>query len=86
MYFYEDILEEYNEMGLEMTWVMKDGNEIMLKDMEDSHIKNCLNMLKRNEPNEIRRGWIDIFEDVQIKRRCEKIEKIANEIKNKGNL
>ena len=86
MYFYEDILEEYNEMGLEMTWVMKDGKEIMLKDMEDSHIKNCLNMLKRNEPNEIRRGWIDIFEDVQIKRRCEKIEKIANEIKNKGNL
>lgn len=30
-------------------WVTKDGREMQLKDMESSHIINCINMLKRND-------------------------------------
>ncbi|MFW6243483.1 MAG: hypothetical protein ACOC2W_04920 [bacterium] len=85
MYFYEDIIETYNFIGMDMVWVMRDGDEIMLKDMGDNHIQKCINMLKRNYPTETRLVWIHVFEDVQLKRRNLKINKILNEIKSKNN-
>lgn len=32
----------------ERKWTMRDGKNILIKDMETSHIKNCVAMLKRN--------------------------------------
>lgn len=33
----------------EGVWVQRDGTETKIKDMTSSHIKNCINMLKRKE-------------------------------------
>jgi hypothetical protein len=32
------------------TWTTKDGDVLKIKDMETSHIQNCINLLKRNMP------------------------------------
>ena len=76
----EMLLKQYGWEGFEMKWRMKDGTRIKIKDMEDSHIRNCVNMLRRNEVNETRKAWIEIFTDVQIKRRRLKLEKIKNKL------
>ena len=36
-------------MSEELTWTMKDGRTILIKDMSDSHVQNTLNLLKRVE-------------------------------------
>ena len=33
----------------EGVWVQRDGSEIRIKDMKDSHIRNCINILKRKQ-------------------------------------
>jgi len=62
---------------------MKDGTEIMIKDMEDSHVKNTINMLKGKLQTDTRSAWIYIFEDVLHKRRFIKINKITDNINGK---
>lgn len=46
-------------------WTQKDGTVIPISKMEDSHIRNCLRMLKRQEEkygtDDIREAWIDRF-------------------------
>lgn len=32
-------------------WKTKDGDVLFIKDMETSHIKNCIKMLKQNMPD-----------------------------------
>jgi len=76
-------LEGYKQFGDEMNWTMKDGTDIMIKDMKDSHIKNTINMLRRKPNNGTRLAWIEIFEDVQLKRRFLKIDKIKSNIDTK---
>ena len=78
--YYKDLIGEYELYGFSMLWSMKDGTDIMINDMKDSHIRNCINMLKRNTLTETRRAWIDIFTDVQLKRRALKIDKIKNKL------
>lgn len=76
----DDLIKEYQDKGFSMIWTMKDGTEILLKNMEDSHINNCIKMLRRNSLTETRRSWIDIFIDVQLKRRKLKIDKIKSKL------
>jgi hypothetical protein len=77
---YDYQMEEYKEEGDNMIWTMKDGTEIMIKDMKDSHIKNTINMLNRKPMNGTRLAWIEIFKEQQSKRRNGKINKIVNNI------
>ena len=74
------ILKRYEQDGFNTEWRMKDGTIIKIKDMEDSHVRNSLNMLKRNSPNEIREAWIEVFTDVILKRRKLKLDKIKDKL------
>jgi len=77
---YKYHLEVYKVHSDEMFWTMKDGTDIMIKDMVDSHVKNTINMLKRKPNNGTRLSWIEILEDVQLKRRFKKIDKIIDRL------
>ena len=33
----------------ELTWTMRDGTEIRVKDMSYSHLNNCINMISRSK-------------------------------------
>jgi len=70
----------YKEVGDSMCWIMKDGTDIMIKDMSDSHIKNTITMLKRKAINGTRIAWIEILEDQYLNRRSSKIKKIKDNI------
>lgn len=80
---YKEIIRLYKKRGDNMEWEMKDGNMIKIKNMESSHVKNCINMMNRKPSNQTRKAWIEIFEDVIVKRRTQKINKIKENIKNK---
>lgn len=81
--WYNELITDYKVLEMDLEWVMRDGTPILLKDMEDSHIKNCINMLKRRQVvNGNRLAWIYILENVSMIRRCLKINKIKNIINN----
>ena len=73
---YDVYINRYKQQGGEMIWGMKDGTEIMIKDMSMSHIKNCINMLTKKPTNGTRSSWVDIFNHFLIKTRILKTEKI----------
>ena len=77
---YIRIMDLYKHDGFSMLWEMKSGEFIKIEDMKDSHVQNCINMMRRNPLTETRRGWIDVFTDVQVKRRRLKIEKIKEKM------
>lgn len=86
-YNFDNPYEAYQVLGMDMVWTMRDHNEIKLKDMDDSHVYNCIRMLNKNinkiiEPD-IKTSshyWVEVFEDVVLKRRLEKIKTIKNNI------
>jgi len=77
---YTSLIQEYKDLGDEMVWDMKDGTPIGLKDMEDSHIKNTINMLKRKPLTNTRSAWLEIFESESLNRRFKKIDKLKKNI------
>lgn len=86
-YDFDNPYEAYQTIGMDMVWTMRNFDEIKIKDMEDSHVHNCIRMLKKNISKGIFGGkkthseyWVDIFEDVVLKRRTEKIKTIKNNI------
>lgn len=77
---YKYHLEIYKVNGDEMFWTMKNGDDIMIKDMADSHLKNTINMLKRKPINGTRSAWVEILEGEYLNRRSSKINKIKENI------
>lgn len=43
------------------TWTTKDGQELLITEMETSHIKNCINLLLNN-PNFFDEGGMSMFD------------------------
>ena len=76
-------MDDYKNLGGEMVWEMKDKTEIKIKDMKDSHIKNCIRMMNRKSSNETRSAWVDILTEVLSNRRTEKLLKIKEIIDEK---
>ena len=83
-WIYDVLMEDYKNLGTNMIWKMKDGTEISICNMETSHIRNCINMLKRNQSNSTREAWIDIFNDALLKRRDVKLDKLMKIINDKN--
>jgi hypothetical protein len=44
-----------------LTWMKKDGSGIIVKDMSDDYIKNCINIILNNE---WRFEWLNYFNKV----------------------
>ncbi len=64
----KDTLEEYT-MGI-ATWETNAGDEIMVVEMTDIHVKNCLEfMRKKKEKSDTTLAWIKIFRAEVIKRK-----------------
>lgn len=60
-----DIEEEYERVRMEAErgiWTTKDGKHIAVSDMTDEHLINALNMLKRNDYDDMYMPWIERFE------------------------
>jgi hypothetical protein len=50
-------------------WETKNGKKIPVDKMEDSHVKNCLNLLvSQDDKSPLANAWIDIFK-LEIKKR-----------------
>ena len=86
-YDFDNPYEAYQTLGMDMVWMMRNFDEIKLKDMEDSHIYSCIRMLKKNISKKSFGGektyseyWVDVFEDVVFKRRLQKIKTFKNNI------
>ena len=62
----------------EGVWIQRDGTDIHINDMKDSHIRNCINMLKRKQDydpadkNSISNKYIRRFEKELNKRELER--------------
>jgi hypothetical protein len=54
-------------------WVIKNGDELLIKNMETSHIYNCINMLKRNGYEGL---CIDVFEQELDKRNKKPLDNV----------
>ena len=59
-------------------WTQKNGEEINIKDMTDSHIQNTINMLKRRDCDSIDEYWIMTFEAEQQARKGKKVKVMTN--------
>ena len=60
-----DIEDEYERIRKEAKrgiWTTKDGRHIAVSDMTDEHLVNALNMLKRNDCDDMYLPWIERFE------------------------
>lgn len=44
----EELYFKSLEMAMQRIWITKDGNVLFVGEMDTSHIKNCINMLERN--------------------------------------
>lgn len=63
-------LEDYWDDVDNDIWRMKDGTRIAIKDMETSHIENCIKMINRSNGN-WRREYLPALQRELIKRRHE---------------
>lgn len=70
---WHDFFEEFNRPP-EFKWIDKEGNSWRLCDMKESHINNCINLLKNKMiVTELK---IQLFEE-ELKRRKDEIDDIV---------
>ena len=50
------------EQAKKRIWIMKDGTEIPVSKMTDSHIKNAINLIKRKDRYDLYLPWIEVLE------------------------
>jgi len=87
---FEDILSAYNAFGMELLWTKRDFTEIKICDMDDNHINNTLGMLNKairydksrykDSMKSSSEEWVEVFTDVQFKRRIIKLNKLKDNI------
>ena len=77
---YTSLKQKYRDEGDDIFWTMKDGTPIKIKNMDDRHVKNTANMLRRKPYNGSREAWIEILESEQLRRRFMKINKLKDNI------
>lgn len=58
----------------EEMWETNDGIRVPIKDMRDTHIKNCIRFLSRGEQTEIKQAYIKAFEN-ELKRRNKELDR-----------
>jgi len=84
---YQDKIDEYKVFGLNLKY--SDYQVITkLGDMTDDYIQSKIDKIISmgvNENTPYRQAWLDIFSDVKMKRRIEKLNKLKNNI-NESNL
>lgn len=49
-------------------WETKDKKKIHVSDMSDSHIRNCINLIKKKDKEDMYMPWINRFEE-ELERR-----------------
>ena len=67
----EEMIEAVEKDAAAGIWVTKDNRELKISDMQTSHIKNCINFIKRND-DDMYACYIPVFE-AELKRRGEEI-------------
>lgn len=87
---YDSVMDDYISKKDEFEWLMRDWTPIKLKDMQESHMQNCIKMLEKKHrvPSEMSgrdKAWIHVFEEQLMIRRRIKLEKIMNTIKDGQN-
>ena len=78
-------MKKHKSIREEFIWTTQEGVEWLLKDMKDSHIRNCIKFLKRkkNVPfDSYFQENIQLFETELLYRRSQKIKKFLNAKKN----
>ncbi len=51
-------MREYDDIPTPRKWKMRDGKKVLIRQMETSHILNCIKMLDRIERNRISSAWM----------------------------
>ena len=74
-YDVEEMIEAVEKDAAAGIWVTKDNRELKISEMQTTHIKNCINFIKRND-DEMYACYIPVFE-AELKRR--ELERIQNE-------
>lgn len=79
-YEYKGIIYDYQCDGMDLIWETKYGKNIPVKNLNESYMKMIINMIECGDLRNSK-AWIEIFKDVIVKKRFEKINKIKNNIK-----
>ena len=84
--YYEYALERYKRDGEDMNlWSIYDSSKLCrtmlkIKDMDETKIKECIRKSKNHNCVPVTKARIEILNDVIIKRRKHKIEKICSRL------
>lgn len=61
--FYEELAFEIEENAKKRIWKTRDGTMIPVSKMTESHIKNAINYIKRNDDYDLYGPWLNVFKE-----------------------